>query len=328
MGFVRTLTHILHSSLVGIAGMLYTTVAMAIRYFGGTYALPSGKFLDAVMTLPVFGTKGANSVLDPKALILMCMLSNAYIAHFNAPKFFYELKDRTLGRFNQVVGWSFGASVILYSIISGLGFLTFGASSNGLILNNYSTKDVLMGFSRVAVALSVIGRYNTGRNVLSLCTANNHVSLLTHFLSYQLSAHFCGSPRWNVRFLQGFVGKTYHGDTQQGDSGSHGCCDLVGIQIDGFGSRGVGRRCHVRNGARLCLSDNHVYASDETERYQDGRNKGGWSDCHHGCHYGSDWYDHGSQGSGSVKRDGVLSKEELNIQLHRPSAFAKERYIY
>ena len=87
------------------------------------------------------------------------MLSNAYIAHFNAPKFFYELKDRTLGRFNQVVGWSFGASVLLYSIISGLGFLTFGAASNGLILNNYSTKDVLMGFSRIAVALSVIGRY-------------------------------------------------------------------------------------------------------------------------------------------------------------------------
>jgi amino acid permease len=157
--FLKNLSSLAPFSLVGIAGMLYTTIAMAIRYLGGSYGLPHGKFLDSIMALPAFGTKGASSVVNPRSLILMCMLSNAYIAHFNAPKFFYELKDRTLGRFNQVVGWSFGASIVLYSIISGLGFLTFGAASNGLILNNYSTKDVLMGFSRIAVALSVIGRY-------------------------------------------------------------------------------------------------------------------------------------------------------------------------
>ena len=157
--FLKNLASLAPFSLVGIAGMLYTTIAMAIRYFGGTYALPNGSFLETALLLPSFADKGASAVLSPHALILTCMLSNAYIAHFNAPKFFYELKNNTLKRFNQVVGWSFGASVLLYSIISGLGFLTFGASSNGLILNNYSTKDVLMGFSRIAVAISVIGRY-------------------------------------------------------------------------------------------------------------------------------------------------------------------------
>ena len=161
--FLKNLASLAPFSLVGIAGMLYTTVAMGIRYFGGTYAVPSGKFLDSVIAMPVFGS--TSSVLNPKSLILMCMLSNAYIAHFNAPKFFNELKNKTLGRFNQVVGWSFGASILLYSVISGLGFLTFGAASNGLILNNYSTKDVLMGFSRIAVALSVIGRYALLRNI-------------------------------------------------------------------------------------------------------------------------------------------------------------------
>ena len=37
--FLKNLSSLAPFSLVGIAGMLYTTVAMAIRYFGGTYAL-------------------------------------------------------------------------------------------------------------------------------------------------------------------------------------------------------------------------------------------------------------------------------------------------
>ena len=158
--FLKNLASLAPFSLVGIMGMLYTTVAMAMRYFGKAYAVPGGQFVETALAVPVFGTKGAMAVWSPRALILTCMLSNAYIAHFNAPKFFYELKNRTLGRFNSVVGWSFGTSVLLYSVISGLGFLTFGAASNGLILNNYSTKDVLMGFSRIAVAISIIGRYD------------------------------------------------------------------------------------------------------------------------------------------------------------------------
>ncbi|MCU0316157.1 MAG: amino acid transporter [Fimbriimonadaceae bacterium] len=69
------------------------------------------------------------------------------------------MKNNTMGRFSQVIAWSFGSSIALYSIITALGFLTFGAASNGLILNNYSTQDLLMSFSRIAVALSVTGSY-------------------------------------------------------------------------------------------------------------------------------------------------------------------------
>ena len=40
-----------------------------------------------------------------------------------------------------------------------MGFLTFGASSSGLILANYSTKDTLMSVSRLAVAISLVFSY-------------------------------------------------------------------------------------------------------------------------------------------------------------------------
>ena len=75
---------------------------------------------------------------------------------FNAPKFYTELKDNTIKRFNTVVGTSFGISILLFALVGSLGFLTFGSASSGLILNNYSTKDVLMNLSRVAVAVSIV----------------------------------------------------------------------------------------------------------------------------------------------------------------------------
>jgi amino acid permease len=64
-----------------------------------------------------------------------------------------------LPRFYQVIAWSFGAAILIYSVMTALGFLTFGAASNGLILNNYSTNDLLMSLSRIAVAVSVTGSY-------------------------------------------------------------------------------------------------------------------------------------------------------------------------
>ena len=156
---MKNLASLAPFSLVGIAGMLYTTFAMVMRYVGGAYAAPGGKFLASALTAPVFGTAGATAALSAKSLILTCMLSNAYIAHFNAGKYLAELKDNTLSRFNQVIGWSFGAAILLYSTITAVGFLTFGAASNGLILNNYSNKDLLMSLSRIAVAISVTGSY-------------------------------------------------------------------------------------------------------------------------------------------------------------------------
>lgn len=156
--FLKNLSSLAPFSLVGIVGMLYTTLAMGLRYFGKAYA-PNGAFYSSQLVEPIFGTAGAAAALSPRSLILMCMLSNAYIAHFNAPKFLTELKNNTMGRFHQVIGWSFGTAVLLYALITAFGFLTFGASSNGLILNNYSVSDTLMSISRIAVAVSVTCSY-------------------------------------------------------------------------------------------------------------------------------------------------------------------------
>mmetsp|Transcript_6866 Transcript_6866/g.10022 ORF Transcript_6866/g.10022 Transcript_6866/m.10022 type:complete len:465 (-) Transcript_6866:116-1510(-) len=154
---LKNLSSLAPFSLVGIIGMLYTTLAMVLRYIGGNYNV-GGEFASAVAA-PSFGSSGAAAVFSPKSLILMCMLSNAYISHFIAPKMYNDLKDNTLPRFYQMTAWSFGTTILLYSVIAGAGFLTFGAASNGYILNNYAASDFIMSLSRIAIAISITASY-------------------------------------------------------------------------------------------------------------------------------------------------------------------------
>jgi amino acid permease len=158
---LKNLSSLAPFSLLGIVGMIYTAFAMGVRYFGGGYAASAGAFLpDVAASLqPAFGTIGAAGVFSPNAFILVCMLSTAYMSHFNAPKFYNELKDNTIERFNILVGSSFAISIATFILMTAFGFLTFGSSSSGLILNNYSNKDTMIGFSRVAVAISLVFSY-------------------------------------------------------------------------------------------------------------------------------------------------------------------------
>ncbi|KAL3925065.1 MAG: hypothetical protein SGARI_005915 [Bacillariaceae sp.] len=138
-------------SLVGIIGMIYTSVAMALRYFDGSYQ-EGGKFFESLPEdlLPSFSEAGSTKLVDmllnPKIFILISMLSTAYMAHYNASKFYWELENNTLKRYQAVVVASFG-------------FATFGTNCAGLVLQNYSTNDPLMSLSRVAVALSILFSY-------------------------------------------------------------------------------------------------------------------------------------------------------------------------
>jgi len=157
---LRNLSALAPVSLIGSAGMVYTAIAMGIRYFGKAYA-KGGQFANAVAPSlqPKFGTVGANGVLSPQAAILVAMLSTAFMAHFNAPKFFVELKDNTEARFNKLVGASFAISIAIFAAVTSLGFLTFGGACSGVILNNYATTDTLMSVARSAVAVSLVGSF-------------------------------------------------------------------------------------------------------------------------------------------------------------------------
>jgi amino acid permease len=70
-----------------------------------------------------------------------------------------ELKKRTVVRYAKVVVSSFSISALYYVFVTSFGFLTFGGASAGMILNNYSTHDILASISRACVGFSLIFGY-------------------------------------------------------------------------------------------------------------------------------------------------------------------------
>jgi len=87
------------------------------------------------------------------------MISEAYIAHYNACRFYVELKGKTVRKFGNVVSCSFGISALYYIFVTAFGFLTFGANSAPYILDSYSTHDALASISRSCVSFSLIFTY-------------------------------------------------------------------------------------------------------------------------------------------------------------------------
>ncbi|GKY92005.1 hypothetical protein MPSEU_000172100 [Mayamaea pseudoterrestris] len=138
-------------SLAGLVGMGFTTVAMMVRYLDGSYA-DQGVFS---LAPPCFGDCGP----DLSGVLLACTLATAFVAHYNAPRFHSELKDNTMERFTAVTGISFSISTLLFIMVAVSGFLSFGSTTHGNVLTNYSPYDPLMIASRGAVASSLLFTY-------------------------------------------------------------------------------------------------------------------------------------------------------------------------
>ena len=71
-------------SLLGVMGMAYTALAMTVRMLDGSYSMAGDNVGPLAAEVakhlrPKFGNLGAASVFSPNALILVCMLSTAYM---------------------------------------------------------------------------------------------------------------------------------------------------------------------------------------------------------------------------------------------------------
>jgi sodium-coupled neutral amino acid transporter 11 len=146
-------------SLLGLGGTVYTAIFMGIRLLDGTYGAV-GKFTETLPAAmkPVFGTQGPWK-FNNNMWNLVSMLSTSYIAHYNAPKFFAELQDNTMTRFNKMIGLSFTISVTMFILMMSMGFLTFGGSTLGFVLNNYAGSDLLATAARLAIGTALITGY-------------------------------------------------------------------------------------------------------------------------------------------------------------------------
>lgn len=153
----RDLSALSYTSMIGCFGQVWVVLSMHIRYHDGSYR-PGGQFYDVISEVdkPDFTGGGVMYWKTSAAtFVLLGSLATAFIAHYNAPKFYAQLEDATPEKFTKVVMGAFGFAMIIYFWIMSVGYLTFGKASEGLILNNYSEKDSMITTARIAMGFAV-----------------------------------------------------------------------------------------------------------------------------------------------------------------------------
>ena len=142
-------------SVFGVAAVGIAMIAMLIRCFDGTYQL-GGLYYDSIDAelQPSFGNE--TQIWSLKILPFVCMIYQAWVMHYNIPRFYTELKDASIPRFRQTICYAFTLAATMYIVIVAAGFWTFGGNSASYILNNYSPDDPLATASRVGIFFSTL----------------------------------------------------------------------------------------------------------------------------------------------------------------------------
>jgi amino acid permease len=146
-------------SFAGVLAIVFTAGMMVKRSLDGSYSAGSALFNDLPASLqPAFGDQ-IDWIPNAQGIVLLCTLATAFVAHYNAPRFYRELSNNTLPRFNRVVYTSFLIAAAVFGIVAITGFGTWGTHAQSLILNNYSGNDPLAATSRLALAASIVFTY-------------------------------------------------------------------------------------------------------------------------------------------------------------------------
>eukprot|EP00747_Dinoflagellata_sp_TGD_P110209 gnl/TRDRNA2_/TRDRNA2_170895_c2_seq8.p1 gnl/TRDRNA2_/TRDRNA2_170895_c2~~gnl/TRDRNA2_/TRDRNA2_170895_c2_seq8.p1 ORF type:complete len:823 (-),score=143.47 gnl/TRDRNA2_/TRDRNA2_170895_c2_seq8:400-2628(-) len=156
---LRDLSALAPASLLGCFGMFYTTGFMVFRYFEGSYAV-GGKFFQELAIKPSFGPSGVDfASVSIQTLVLTASLAAAFIAHYNAPTFYDGLENRSVDRFKLATMAAYMGTICVCITVMVSGYMTFGTTCQGNILNCYSPTDVLATVARVAVGVAIVLTY-------------------------------------------------------------------------------------------------------------------------------------------------------------------------
>lgn len=171
----KDLSALKYSSMTGLVGIFYTIYFVAKRLSDGSYAA-GGTFHELMPTklqpaaMPGFPhTK--DSILGYVAdippfhagkgiLTLMNMCCVAYACHYNAVKYYMELKERTMPVLRNVMAAGLGGTFAVFWFMMILGYGTFGSNAQALLLNNYhGSQDIMATVARLFTGIAIISGY-------------------------------------------------------------------------------------------------------------------------------------------------------------------------
>lgn len=156
LSLLRNLSALAFTSILGFASIIYTVLFISYRAYDGTYGIGAevGKFIvDDVIVKPSF-ERTSMWGFDFTSLVLCSNLGLAFIAHYNAPVYYREMKDKK--NFKKMVSIAFAILTLIYAATMANGMKTFGDVCQGNIILNYHPKDVLSTLGRFATFFSIL----------------------------------------------------------------------------------------------------------------------------------------------------------------------------
>jgi len=155
---IEDLSALQFSSVLGVAGVLYTVAMHFIRYLDGSYKA-GGAFVTESLA-QISRTSYTAWTLNKGTLVLVNMLCVGFLAHYNAISYFKELKYSTLPNYTKAVAAGFGVAGTVFLTMMFVGFELFGLSAQPLILNNFDkSKDSLASVARAATGMAIVFAY-------------------------------------------------------------------------------------------------------------------------------------------------------------------------
>lgn len=145
MCLFKTLEALKHTSMLGLAitgascaYILYDVLAYASDY-DAAETLRSHMWyvrLDAFKTLALF--------------------NGSFSAHYNAPTYYAELKDRSFATFARATLYAFAIATTLFTVFGLAGFARFGDEVLGNVLKSYSADDPMIQLSWLSMMVSTV----------------------------------------------------------------------------------------------------------------------------------------------------------------------------
>lgn len=105
----------------------------------------------------------------------------SYNCHYNAPRYYKELKNRSPARMWGVTVGSTCIVFLLYLLASVCGYLQFGASTKGDILNNYPSDSVIPAVARIFLLVAIICTFP----IAFFAVRNNLYTLFCQSMDFQ-----------------------------------------------------------------------------------------------------------------------------------------------
>jgi sodium-coupled neutral amino acid transporter 2 len=143
---LRQLNALRFTSLLSVVGMFYLLWLLMYEYASAT----PEDLADVTVrwTTPEIGIFRAAPIVNV-----------AFIAHYNVPRFYEELHERTIGKFSLAVCISLAMCTCVYLLIGVFGYLRYGEETKSDVLNNLPDDSTIAIVGRLALAGVVLFTY-------------------------------------------------------------------------------------------------------------------------------------------------------------------------